>query len=296
MDLAVLQCYVHVVEDGSFSSAARRMGISKSMCSKHISDLEASLGVRLLTRSTRSVKPTAVGVEYYGKVRAVLEQLQAASESVRAYSDHAIGTLKIGSPISYTLKVLQPYILRFMAQYPDIQIDMVLDDRCQDIIGEGFDAVIRIGELEDSALMARRLYGSKSYLVAAPRYLAEHGTPQVPGDLARHRCLHYTNMRGTTWTFRQGGDVYYQKVHPIFTANNGDMIRAAAVAGLGIAIMPQFLIDDEFDAGHLVPIMDDFNLPDLPISLVYPSRKNATAALRIFLDFVAGLDIGQPAG
>lgn len=288
MDTAVLQTYVHIVEDGSFASAARRMGISKSMCSKYISDLEASLGARLLTRSTRSVKPTALGVEYYARVKEILDRLDRANEAVRTTSSHAAGHLKIGSPISYTLRVLTPYMLRFMRDYPDIQLEAVLDDKCADLIGDGYDAVIRIGELDDSSLYVRRLSGSRTHVVAAPSYLADRPAPQTPGDLSAHRCLHYSNMRGSgTWPFQHGNEVIYQKIHPNFTANNGDIIRAAAVAGLGIAFMPEFLVEEELRDGRLVPILTNYSLPEMPISLVYPTRKNMSAALKAFLDFTA---------
>lgn len=288
METAVLQTYVHIVEDGSFASAARRMGISKSMCSKNISDLEAFLGARLLTRTTRSVKPTVVGVEYYARVKEVLERLDLANEAVRTSANHAAGPLKIGAPISYTLRVLAPCIIRFMEHHPEIQLEAVLDDKCSDLIGDGLDAAIRVGELDDSSLHVRRLNGSKTHVVAAPGYLAAHGAPQRPGDLSAHRCLHYSNMRGsTTWPFLHDNEVIYQKIHPAFSANNGDIILASALAGQGIAFMPEFLITDALRDGRLVQVLDDYTLPEMPISLVYPSRKNMSATLRAFLDFTA---------
>lgn len=290
MDTAILRTFVHIVDEGSFAAAARRMGISKSLCSKYISDLEQTLGTRLLTRSTRSVKPTAVGLEYSVQVREILAQLDAANEAVRAISAHPAGPLKIGSPISYTLKVFQPHILRFMEEYPDIQIEAVLDDGRADLIAEGFDAVIRVGGLEDSGLYARHLHDARILLVASPGYLAEFGVPQSPADLVAHRCLHYTNLRtATTWPFRRGNEIIHQKVQPSFQTNNAELIRVAALDGKGLAMLPAFMIEDEVERGLLVPIMCDYGLPDVPVNVLYPSRKHMTAAMRTFLDYAAGL-------
>ena len=287
MDISVLQSYVHVVENGSFSAAAKLMGISKSICSKHISDLETQLGSRLLSRSTRAVTPTAVGLDYYEKVKLVLAELNAANESVRTRSEKTIGHIKIGAPISYTLKFMRPLIFHFMKTFPDNHVELVMDDRQQDIVGGGFDAIIRIGELDDSSFIARRLSGSKVHLVASPAYLAEHGMPKDPADLVNHRCLYYTNMRGTsTWRFSHHGQSVQQRISPVFSSNNGDIIRSATKAGLGISLAPEFLIEDDLANGLLVPILTDFELPEIPINLVYPSRKNITAAFRAFLDAV----------
>lgn len=142
----------------------------------------------------------------------------------------------------------------------------------------------------DSGLLVRRLNAARIHVVAAPAYLTVHGRPTKPEDLTAHRCLYYTNMRGSrTWPFHHGAEVIYQKINPTFFANNGDLIRMAALAGHGIALMPDFLVQDDLASGALEPILTDFHLPDLPVSLVYPSRKNMSAALRAFLDFTAGL-------
>lgn len=292
METAVLRTFVHIVDEGSFAEAARRMGISKSLCSKYISDLEESLGTRLLTRSTRSVKPTPVGLDYSVKVREILAQLDSATEAVRAISASPAGPLKIGAPIYYTLRMLQPHMLRFMNEYPEIQLEAVLDDERSDLIGEGFDAVIRIGSLDDSSLYARHLHDMRVLLVASPQYLADHGVPLQPADLADHRSIYYTNIRGTgTWPFRRGNEIVHQKIVPSFQTNNGEMVRGAALEGQGIAMLPQFMIDEELRDGRLVPILTDFFLPDIPVNLVYPTRRHMTAALRAFMEFVAGLKL-----
>lgn len=292
MDIAVLRTFLCILDEGSFAGAARRMGISKSLSSKHIADLEADLGTRLLVRTTRAVTPTTLGLAYAEKIREALRLLDSANESLRCATGHPSGPLKIGSPIFYTLKILQPHILRFMEQFPDIQLEIVLDDGTADLIGDGFDAVIRIGQLGDSTLLARKLHEVGVHMVATPDYLAENGVPLRPADLTAHKCLHYTNLRGAgTWPLRRDGEVIYQKIQPAFSTNNSDMLRSLAVNGKGIALLPDFVVEDDIASGLLVPVMGDFALPDIPVSLVYPSRKLMTAAMRNFVDFLTGLKL-----
>lgn len=290
MDISVFRTFVSVIDEGSFSGAALRMGISRSLCSKHVADLEADLGVRLLTRTTRKVTPTATGLSYCQALRDVLARLDEATEAVKATSGHLSGSLKIGSPIFYTLKVLQPHLLDFMGRYRDVQLQIVLDDGANDIIGDGFDAVIRIGNLKDSTLHARRLHAVRIMLVAAPDYLARNGRPEKPADLLRHDCLHYTNLPGNlTWPLRRGTRTIRQPVRPIFFSNNTEMLHSMALNGKGLALLPEFVVRDGIAAGQLEVVMCEYALPDLPVNLVYPSGKLMTGAMRSFLDFATKL-------
>ena len=292
MDIAILRTFVAIVDEGSFAAAARRMAISKSLCSKYISDLEADLGVRLLNRTTRSVTPTAAGQDYATRIREVLAGLDEASEAVRALSDNPAGPLKIGSPIIYTLKVLQPHLLRFIEDNPDVRLEVVLDDGKADMMVGGFDAVIRIGHLPDSALTARKLHEAKIVMVASPGYIAKHGAPRTPAELTRHRCLHYSNLRGSgTWPLQQGNELIHQRVQITFASNNSELLRSMAVEGRGIAMLPLFALGDELQTGALVPLMCDHTVPDLPVSLVFPSRRLMTAAMRSFLNFASALKL-----
>lgn len=288
MDISVMESFVAVVEEGSFSGAARRLSLSKSLTSKRISDLEASLGVRLLTRSSRSVSVTGVGREYYQRLKGILGDLDDAHQAVRQQGDRPMGRLRITAPVTYTRRVLQPALTRFMREYPDVALEVVLDDNRRNLVEEGFDAAVLGGKLEDSGLFARRLRGSRVHIVASPDYLQRQGEPQSPQDLAAHRILHYTNLRSArTWPFACDKQIQHQKIEPVFSANNGDIIRAAAVEGLGIAFLPEFLITDELASGALRPVLGPFILPEVPIHVVYPSRKHMTAALRAFLDLLA---------
>ncbi|MFN3525300.1 MAG: LysR substrate-binding domain-containing protein [Paracoccus sp. (in: a-proteobacteria)] len=292
MDIKVLRIFAAIVEEGSFAAAARRVGISKSMCSKMIADLEVDLGTRLFTRTTRAVTPTAAGVGFHAAVSDVLLRLDAATEAVRSAALRPSGPLKLGAPVQYALKVFQPHLIRFMEEYPDIQLDLVLDDSRSDLTRDGFDAVIRIGRLEDSSLHARHLQDACILLVASPDYIARHGQPTNPGELRDHQCLHYTNLPGSgTWPLRQGNEVIYQKVTPIFSSNNGELLRAMAVSGKGIALAPKFQVAEDLALGRLVPVMTDHALPGVPVHIVYSSRKLVTAALAALLDFVSRLNL-----
>lgn len=293
MDIKVLRCFAAIVEEGSFAAAARRTGISKSMCSKMIADLEADLGTRLLTRTTRAVTPTAAGLGFYAQVADILARLDAAIEAARATSTQPTGPLKLGAPVQYTLKVLQPHLMRFMEEYPGINLDVVLEDGRTDLTREGFDAVIRIGTLEDSSLHARRLHDAHILMVASPDYIARNGKPATPAELRAHQCLHYTNLRGSgTWPLRHGGELVHQKITPAFSSNNGELLRALAIGGRGIALAPRFQVADDLAQGLLVPVLPDHALPGVPIHIVYSSRRLLTAALAAFLDFMSRLDLG----
>lgn len=289
MDTNSLKAFALIIEEGSFSAAARRLGISKSMCSKYISDLEDNLGARLLTRSTRSVRTTTIGEEYYQKIRHILDLLDDANEHTKAESGTITGCLRIGLPASYSLLALQPYILKFMERYPGIKLESILEDSKSDLISESFDALIRIGELEDSTMIARRIHSLKAMIVASPAYLSQHGTPLHPSQLADHKVLHCVNISSSaTWPFQEGNKAFWQKVDPRFASNNVEIIRTAALAGHGIAYLPELLIRDELEAGTLTPILTEFARPDVPVSIVYPSRKNISTSLKAFLEFAQG--------
>lgn len=295
MDINILRAFVHVVDAGSFAEAARRMGISRSLCSKHIADLEAHLGARLLTRTTRKLALTAIGVDYCAQLRSILERLDQATETARSAAQAPSGELKIGSPVFYTLKVLQPHLLNFMERFPDIRLQIVLDDGSSDLIGDGFDAVIRIGQLKDSSLHARRLDWARIVMVAAPEYIARHGQPEKPHDLMHHDCLHYTNLAGTgSWPLSCGAERFWQKVRATFSSNNTELLHSMAISGKGVALLPEFIIRDEVASGKLVPLLTDYSLPDIPVNLVYPSSRLISSAMRSFLDFAAGMRLAQP--
>lgn len=294
MDIIAIRTFVNVVDEGSFSAAAQRLGISRSQCSKHVADLEADLGVRLLTRTTRKVTPTALGLEYSNSLRDILQRLDYATDAMRAATDTPSGVLKIGCPVFYALKVLQPHLLRFMDRYPDIHLQVVLDDATSDVIGEGFDAVIRIGHLRDSTFYARQLHSVRVLSVAAPDYLTAHGWPRQPADLLNHACLHYSNLSGArTWPMQHGKEIIHQKVRPILSSNSSEFLHAMALNSRGIALLPEIIVRDDLAQNRLEELMPDYVPPNLPVNLLYPSGKLTTGAMRSFLDFATTLNLGQ---
>lgn len=287
MDIIALKAFTLVLEESSFSAAARRMGLSRAMVSKHIASLEAHLGTRLLTRSTRSVRPTELGLKYHARVSRILHELEEADEEIRAIASRPRGKLRIGAPISYMLRVLNVHVMRFMAEYPDIELDLVLDDCMSNPISEALDAVISIGTLPDSTLHARRIHSVHACLVASPDYVAEAGMPRQPADLLNHRCLHYSYLPGgDSWPLGRLDSLIHQRIRPAFSANNGDMLRAAALDGQGIAVVMRILVDEDLAAGRLVNVLPEYAVEDIPVHLVHTGRRHATGALLAFLEFL----------
>ncbi|RWY44625.1 LysR family transcriptional regulator [Falsigemmobacter intermedius] len=287
LDTNILQTYVHVVEEGSFAAAARRMGISRSQASKYIADLEADLGTRLLQRSTRSLRMTDLGQRYYDRVRRILEDLRCANEDIREASSKVAGRLRIGVPKIYMMSTLQPVVSDFMLEFPEVTLDLVLTEGRSDLHQDGLDAAIMGGRLPDSTLFARRLHTVSAMMVASPAYLAEAGAPAAPEDLAERRCLHHSLISETTvWPLMRKGEVTWQRVNAVLQANNWEMLRAAALSGQGISVLPESLIAEDLAAGRLVQVLVDHPIQDVVIQLVYADARHATAALKAFIDFL----------
>lgn len=288
MDTNILQTYVHIVEEGSFAAAARRMGISRSQASKYISDLESDLGTRLLTRSTRSVRVTELGQRYYQRVSDILRDLRCANEDIRQSSARVAGPLRIGGPSVYMLTSFQPVVARFMEEYPEVQLDLVLNENRTDPRQDGLDAAIVGGRLQDSTLFAKPLHAVQALMVASPAYLAEAGTPATPEALSEHRCLHHRLISDTTsWPLLHGEGVVYHRVNAVLQANSWDLLRAATLDGSGIAVLPRAIVEEDLRSGRLVPVLVQHPIEDVMIHLVYPDSRKATAALRAFIDHVS---------
>ncbi|MFQ8431851.1 LysR family transcriptional regulator [Amaricoccus sp. W119] len=287
--LTEMEAFVQVVDHGGFTEAARRMGLSKSAISKHVSALEARLAVRLLNRTTRRVSPTEVGLAYYDRARTVLSDAAEADEMVTAMQATPKGSLRISAPMSFGVKHLSPAIASFLQAYPDVDVHMVLDDRYVEIVAEGFDLAVRVGVLEDSSLKARKLAETARRLVAAPAYLERMGEPRSLEDLHRHQLLHYSNLAtGNFWRLRgPSGEERQIRVGGRLTANNGDSLMKAAEMGLGIAQLPSFIICEAIEAGRLVEVMPDRGAEKLGIFAVYPEGRFAQPKLRAFIDFLA---------
>ena len=284
--LTGLHVFTTVVEQRSFAAAADRLELSAPMVSKHIKALEQQLGARLLDRTTRRVSVTEAGQAYYQRSKTILEELAQADAAVAELSDKPRGILRLNVPMSFGLRHVVPHLTAFMAQYPALDVDLSLDDRYVDLVADGVDAAIRIGQLEDSSLVARKLGETQLMAVASPAYLAAHGTPQVPTDLQTHSCIHYKlSTLGRVWPFG-GAQPQAVRIGGRLSLNNGDAARLAACAGQGIALLPDFIVADDLKNGALVQILADFSLPGLPIQVVYPHSRYLSPKVQVLTRFL----------
>ncbi len=286
--LTEMEAFVRVVDHGGFTEAARQMGLSKSAVSKHVSALETRLAVRLLTRTTRRVSPTELGLAYYDRARAVLEDASEADSMVTAMQATPRGSLRISVPVSFGISQVSGAIARFLDAYPEVDVNMVLDDRFVELLAEGFDLAIRIGVLEDSSLKARKLAEVRLQLAASPAYLAARGMPQSIEDLNDHSLLHYSNLStGNFWRLRGRNGVERQiRVGGRYTANNGESLRKAAEAGIGIVMLPSFILGEALRAGRLVEVLPDREPVVLGIHALYPEGPFPQPKLRAFVEFL----------
>ena len=286
--LTEMEAFATVVDQGGFTDAARKMGISKSAVSKHISALEARLGARLLNRTTRRVSPTEIGLAYYERARRVLNDAGEADALVTSMQAAPSGVLRISVATDFGVNHLSPVIGDFLQEYPDITVNMVLNNRYVELISEGFDMAVRIGELEDSSLRARRLTDTTRRLIAAPSYFSQHGRPRTIDDLNDHKLLHYSSQSGgAVWRITApSGERHQIRSAGWLTVNDGQSLLNACIAGLGIAYLPAFLYHDAMRRG----LVEDA-IPGLPaevqgIYAVYPPGRFTQPKVRAFIDFL----------
>lgn len=287
--LTEMEAFVQVVDHGGFTDAARKMGLSKSAVSKHVAALEARLAVRLLNRTTRRVSPTELGLAYYDRARVVLADALEADSMVTAMQATPKGSLRVSAPVTFGVRHLSTAVARFLVAYPEVEINMVLDDRRVELVAEGFDLAVRIGVLTDSSLRARKLAETGMMLVASPGYLAEMGEPRTIDDLTSHRLLHYSNTSsGNFWRMKgPNGDERQIRVGGRLTVNNGESLMRAAESGLGIVMVPCFIGADSVASGSLREILPDARRDRLGIYAVHPEGRFPQPKLRAFIDFLA---------
>lgn len=285
---ANIEALVTVVESGSFSRAAERLGVAKSVVSRRVSNLEAELGVQLLQRTTRSQSLTAPGRQYYERAVRILAELEEAEQSIVDASAALRGGLRIAAPLSFGLHHLRAALTDFLLQHPAIELDLDLNDREVNLVEEGFDLAVRIGELRDSTLLARRLGTIRFAACASPAYLQHHGTPRHPRDLEGHIGLQYANATlQQVWQFSNGGHKPLLAIPQIrMRANNGDVLAASAVAGLGIVNSPTFIVAELIAAGRLVTILDDYRRPPTAIHAVFPPGRLMPRRVQAFAEFL----------
>jgi DNA-binding transcriptional LysR family regulator len=294
--LDAFDSFARVAETGSFSAAARALNISKSLVSRQVSWLEAELGARLIARTTRSLTLTEAGRNYYDQVVRILTQIEEADLSVSQLQATPRGRLRVSAPMSFSVQRLAPVLPEFLELYPQIEVDVVLNDRRVDLLADGFDLAIRIGRLADSSLIARKLCGMKRYVCGSPDYLERRGTPKTPADLKRHDCLCYSNADFLTeWRFTEpDGRPLAVEVKGRLHANNGDLLRAAALRGLGLVELPEFLVGRDVESCALVPVLEPYIRQEGGVYAVYPHARYLPPKIRVFIDFLAERWGGDP--
>jgi len=281
--------FAKVVDTASFADAARHFGMSPAMVSKHVRTLEERLGVRLLNRTTRRVSATEVGRNYYERCLRILSELEDAERAAGDQQAAPRGVLRVTAPVSFSFRHLAPAIADYLKAHPDVSIDLSLNDHYVDLVEERFDVAIRAGHLADSSLMSRKLCSIAMTVCASPAYLEANGAPQEPGDLAKHNCLVYIYAaQQSAWRFVDtAGKEQVVKVNGRFFANNGDALRALAVKGAGIVLSPDFIVEDDLQAGRLIRLLPEFATGETPVHAVYPHSRYLSAKTRTFIDFLA---------
>lgn len=286
-NLAAMAVFARVVENRSFTQAAGALGRSKSAVSKAVSALEDRLGARLLNRTTRRLSLTEAGAAYYERAARILAEAAEADSAVSALQDEPRGTLRVNAPMSFGQRHLAPAIGAFLERYPELRLDITLSDRIVDLIGEGYDVAVRIAALPDSSLIAAKLAPNRRLVCATPGYLARAGTPRHPQDLRRHNCFGYTyQATGNTWRFVGPEGPVAVRVTGTLSANNGEILKAAVLEGLGLSLIPSFSIAGELKSGELVNVLPDYIDTETSVYAVYPHSRHLSAKVRAFVDFL----------
>lgn len=286
--LTEMEAFATVVDQGGFTDAAQKMGISKSAVSKHVSSLEARLGARLLNRTTRRVSPTEIGLAYYDRARRVLSDAGEADALVASMQSAPTGLLRLSVATDFGVNHLSPILGDFLQKYPDITVNMVLNNRYVELISEGFDMAIRMGDLEDSSLRARKLTETQMRMIAAPSYFEKHGRPARLDDLNTHKLLHYSNQAsGNAWKITApSGEERQIRSAGWLSVNDGQSLLNACIAGLGIAYLPSFLYANAMEQGQVVDVMPDLPVESTGIYAVYPPGRFTQPKVRAFIDFL----------
>jgi DNA-binding transcriptional LysR family regulator len=283
--LACIRAFVTVVEGGGFSEAARRMGVSKALISKQVAQLEENLDLRLLHRTTRKVTPTSSGQAYFDQCRPLLAEFDELDSVMRMSSTNPAGELHVAAPVTFAEMHLMTVVSRYSSRYPDVTVKLDLTDRFVDLVVERIDVAIRIGELNDSSLVARKLGEVSMQLCASSEYLAEHGEPVEPGQLADHRCVLDSNYPGgNSWRLGGGDNPVSIEVKPHLIVNSARAGRELVRAGHGIAFLPSFAIADDINNGRVQRLLPEYTSEPIGIYAVYQHRKHLSAKIRLFIE------------
>lgn len=290
--------FVKAADSGSFAAAGAALNMSAQMVGKYVSAIEERLGARLLNRTTRRQSLTELGRQYYESCKTVLAEVEAAEAIAHVQTASPRGRLRINAPVTFGTYSLMPVISQYLKTYPDVQVDLTLNDRVVDLIEEGFEAAIRIGPLADSSLLARTLAPYRLIACAAPAYLARCGTPATPQDLAAHDCLGFAyavKPPVTQWPFMSGDSVHIAQVHNRFQVNDSRAQLAAAREGIGIIMGAEIMLAQDLASGSLVRLLPGYEAPTLPVHILFPGDRRLTPKLRSFIDLVTST-LGSKAG
>jgi DNA-binding transcriptional LysR family regulator len=296
-NLSSMAVFAQVVEARSFTGAARRLGMSKAAVSKQVSRLEERLGARLLNRTTRRLSLTEIGAGFYERCARIVAEAEEAELAVTRLNETPRGTLRVDVPVNFGMQYLAPLLPPFMLAHRELKVDMSFNDRFVDLVDEGHDLAVRIGQLPDSSLIARKLAESGSVICAAPEYWNKHGRPSHPSELAEHNCFAYSYLAtGNEWRLKGPEGEVAVRVSGSLTANNGDVLRQAAVAGLGVIASPTFMVCDDLRDGRLEPVLRDYEPPNRGIYAVYPHNRHLSAKVRVFVDYLVEALASPPWG
>ena len=293
--LTEMEAFATVVDQGGFTDAARKMGISKSAVSKHVSSLEGRLGARLLNRTTRRVSPTEIGLAYYDRALRVLNDAGEADALVSAMQSDPSGLLRISVATDFGVNHLSPVLGAFLDEFPGITVNMILNNRYVELISEGFDMAVRIGELEDSTLRARKLTETTKRMIASPGYIARYGRPARIDDLNTHKLLHYSSQSGgSVWKLTApSGEKRHVRTAGGLSVNDGQSLLNAAISGLGIAYLPSFLYAKAMEEGLVEDMIPDLPVETQGIYAVYPPGRFTQPKVRAFIDFLVHAFAGK---
>lgn len=295
-NLTDIAIFVKVVELSSFTAAAEALEMSQPVVSKAVTRLEEKLGARLLNRTTRRLSLTEAGSELYGRSVRALAEIENAELEVARFQTEPRGLLRVSAPMSFSILQLGPAIQGFLTRFPGVTLELSLDDRQVDLVEEGFDVAVRIGRLQDSNLIARKIAPCRQVLCASPAYLAQRGEPERPEDLLEHSCILYSLLSAPREWRLEGpeGELHTVPINGSIQSNNGLVNRAAALAGAGIVLLPTFYLGEQLRSGTLKPVLCKFKPQELAVYAVYPERRNLMPKVRAFVDFLATTFGPQP--
>lgn len=286
--LTSMRVFTSVVEAGSFAAAADKLALSRAMVTRHVAQLEAHLGARLLHRTTRRLSLTEAGAEYQRRVEQILAMVQEAADVAGEHARVPSGTVRVATSVAFAHAHLRPAIAGFLERYPGIQLELALSERRADLVEEGIDVAVRVAMSIEPGLVARRLARVRTLLCAAPSYLERHGTPRTPGDLLAHNCMLYAHKDWRSeWHFRRGTELQSICIRSNLRANGGSVQVGLAVDGLGLVLEPEFLVCDALASGALVRVLPQWQTPELSLFAAYPERRHLPLKVRCFIDGLA---------